>query len=103
VRASRPDHVTHLVLDLDPPEGIDVTAGFRAAVGAARLVQRALGDVGLEGAVKTSGAKGVHVFVPITERTSMEEAAAATRAIAARAAELDPDLATIEFVKRERG
>jgi DNA primase len=91
------------VLDLDPPEGVDVAAGFRAAVGAARLVQQALEDVGLEGAAKTSGAKGVHVFVPITEQTTMEEAATATRAIAARAAELDPDLATIEFVKRERG
>jgi bifunctional non-homologous end joining protein LigD len=99
VRADRPDHMTHLILDLDPPEG----DGFSQAVQAARLVHDVLADVGLEGAVKTSGAKGVHVFVPIDGTTSMEDAAAATRAIAVRAAALDPGVATTEFVKDERG
>jgi len=69
----------------------------------ARLVRQALDDLGLAGAVKTSGAKGLHVFVPIDRSTSMEDAAAATRAIAGRAAALDPELATTEFVKDERG
>ena len=58
---------------------------------------------GSAGAVKTSGAKGVHVFVPITATCRSQDAAAATRAIAARAAILDPDVATTEFVKEERG
>ena len=100
VRVDRLDRMTHLVLDLDPPEGDD---SFAAAVAAAHLVRRALADVDLEGAVKTSGSKGVHVFVPVERRLSMEDAAAATRAIAARAAALDPDLATTEFVKDDRG
>jgi len=39
---------------------------------------RTLVDVGLEGAVKTSGAKGVHVFVPIDDQAPLEDAAAAT-------------------------
>lgn len=99
VQVAHPEHPTHLVLDLDPPEGAD----FSLAVRAARLVRQALTDVGLEGAVKTSGAKGLHVFVPIDATTSFEEAAAATRAIASRAARIDPDMATIEFVKDERG
>jgi DNA ligase D len=99
VLAERPDHMTHLVLDLDPPEGSD----FSVAVTAARLVGAALDDLGLAGAVKTSGAKGLHVFVPVADDTSMEAAANATRAIAARAAALDPELATTEFVKDERG
>jgi bifunctional non-homologous end joining protein LigD len=99
VRVDRPDHVTHLVLDLDPPEG---TEAFGQAVHAALLVRRALADVGLVGAVKTSGAKGVHVFVPIDPTASLDDTAAATRAIAARAAALDPDLATTAFVKEER-
>jgi DNA ligase D-like protein (predicted polymerase) len=98
VRAADPAHMTHLVLDLDPPEG----ESFPMAVAAARLVRQALDDIGLAGALKTSGAKGLHVFVPI-EPVSMEEAAAATRAIAARAAALDPQIATTEFVKDERG
>src|SRR5690242_17204755 len=58
----RPDRVTHLVLDLDPPAD---TEAFGMAVAVAHLVREALADVGLAGAVKTSGAKGVHVFVPI--------------------------------------
>ncbi len=99
VQVASPDHPTHLVLDLDPPEGAD----FSVAVRAARLVGQALADVGLQGAVKTSGAKGIHVFVPVDAGTSFEDAAAATRAIASRAARIDPDVATIEFVKNERG
>jgi len=98
VLADRPDHATHLVLDLDPPEG----DGFAAAVRAARLVRQVLEDAGLQGAVKTSGAKGVHVFVPIDADASMEDTAAVTRAIAERAAALEPDVATTEFVKEAR-
>jgi bifunctional non-homologous end joining protein LigD len=100
VRAGRYDRVTHIVLDLDPPgdEG-----GFRQAVRAAQLVRQALADAGLEGAVKTSGAKGVHVFVPVDEAAPIEDAAAATRAIAARAEALDPGVATTAFVKDDRG
>ena len=98
------EHPTHLVLDLDPPgDGKGgATAAFRHAAQAALLVRQALADVGLEGAVKTSGAKGVHVFVPVDSSTSHEEAAAATRAIAERAAALDTKLATTAFVKDER-
>jgi bifunctional non-homologous end joining protein LigD len=99
VRANRPDRVTHLVLDLDPPDA----DAFGMAVRAAHAVRQALTDVGLGGAVKTSGAKGVHVFVPIDAHASIEDAAAATRAIAARAERLDPDIATTAFVKADRG
>jgi DNA ligase D-like protein (predicted polymerase) len=100
VRADPLDRVTHLVLDLDPPEA---DASFSLAVQAAHLVRQALADVGLRGAVKTSGAKGVHVFVPVDDRASIEEAAAATRAIAVRAERIDPALATTEFMKEDRG
>jgi DNA ligase D len=99
VRADRPDRVTHLVLDLDPPDA----HGFTMAVRVAHLVRHALADVGLEGAVKTSGAKGVHVFVPIDDQASLEDAAAATRAIAARVEGLDPEIATTAFMKEDRG
>jgi DNA ligase D len=99
VRADRPEHMTHLVLDLDPPEG----DGFPMAVQAAHLVRQVLDDVGLRGAVKTSGAKGVHVFVPIDDGASMEDAAAATRAIAVLAEQLDPEVATTAFMKEDRG
>src|SRR6476659_2836717 len=83
VQMAKPDDPTHLVLDLDPPEG----AGFALVVQAARLVRQALADCGLDGALKTSGAKGLHVFVPLAPGVSVEETAAVTRAIAARTVE----------------
>jgi DNA primase len=70
-------------------------------VAAAFLVRQALADAGLGGAVKTSGSKGVHVYVPVEGATS-EEAAAATRALAARAERLDPALATTAFIRADR-
>ena len=91
-------HPTHLIMDLDPPEG----GAFALAVGAARLVRRVLTDVGMDGAVKTSGSKGVHVFVPLESDAPIEDVAAATRAIAARAERLDPDLATTAFIREDR-
>jgi len=92
------DHQTHMVLDVDPPEGAD----FDVVVKSAFLIREALGQAGLEGAVKTSGAKGVHIFVPL-EKHDPDDVAAATRAVAARAEQLDPDLATTAYIKAERG
>jgi bifunctional non-homologous end joining protein LigD len=98
VRAERWDRPTHLILDIDPPPG----SPFTTAISAAHLVSQALAEVGMAGAVKTSGAKGLHVFVPISD-TAIEDAAAATRAVAARAERLDPALATTAFVREDRG
>jgi bifunctional non-homologous end joining protein LigD len=98
-RAADGFHPTHLVLDLDPPEE---DGSFRHAVDAAKLVREALTGLGLTGALKTSGAKGVHVFVPVAD-VAPDDAASATRAIAARAAKLDPGIATTAYVKTERG
>src|SRR5262245_13336430 len=99
VLADRWDRPTHLVLDLDPPPG----DSFRLAVLAAKLVRQAMADAGLVGAVKTSGAKGVHVFVPIGTQVPIEDVAAATRALAVRAERLDPVLATTAFLLEDRG
>jgi len=97
-RADRWAVPTYLVLDLDPPS----PDTFGLAVQAAHLVRQALTDAGLSGAVKTSGAKGVHVFVPVAQAT-IEDVAAAARAIAARAERLDPALATTAFMREDRG
>jgi DNA ligase D-like protein (predicted polymerase) len=99
VRVDSPDHMTHLVLDIDPPHA----DAFRDAVRAARVVRRVLIDEGLDAVIKTSGAKGLHIFVPIDNSVSIDAAAAATRAIAARAEQLDPDALTTAFVKDDRG
>jgi DNA ligase D-like protein (predicted polymerase) len=98
VRADDWDRPTYLVLDLDRP----ASEAFGLAVPAAMLVWQVLADAGLAGAAKTSGAKGLHVFVPVRDVT-VEEAAAATRAIAARAERLDPALATTAYLREDRG
>jgi DNA ligase D-like protein (predicted polymerase) len=94
------DAPTHLVVDLDPPEGPDA---FARAVQAAALVRQALGDAGMTAMAKTSGAKGVHVVVPLAPGQPAVDVAAATRALAARAERMDPRLTTTAFVVEERG
>ncbi|MFI6999933.1 DNA polymerase domain-containing protein [Nocardia sp. NPDC050175] len=97
--ADRSQGPTHMILDLDPPP----EQPFRQAVLAAKLIREALANDGLAGAVKTSGAKGVHVFVPLVPGLAIDDVAAATRAVAARAERLDPDLATTAFIVEDRG
>jgi bifunctional non-homologous end joining protein LigD len=99
VRADHPDRITHLILDLDPPEG----ESFNSVVRVAHLVRQVLDGAGLKGAVKTSGAKGLHVFVPIMTDTAPGDSAAATRALALRTEALDPTIATTAFMKEDRG
>ena len=99
VRAARFESPTHLVVDIDPPVGGD----FPMAARAAHLVREALAEISLAGAVKTSGSKGVHVYVPLDGEPSMVDVASATRAIAERTARLDPTIATTAFMKEDRG
>jgi bifunctional non-homologous end joining protein LigD len=98
MRTGDGDRGLRLVMDIDPPEG----GAFGLAVRAAFAVRQALADAGLSGAVKTSGAKGLHVFVPVQAPESVDDVAAATRAVAARAERLDPDLATTAFIREDR-
>jgi bifunctional non-homologous end joining protein LigD len=98
-RAGSFQHPDFLVLDIDPPSADE----FGQAVRAAFLVREALEGAGLAGAVKTSGAKGLHVFVPLAAAADVADAAAATRAIAVRAERIDPDLATTAFIREDRG
>jgi len=98
IRVPEWDRPSDLVLDLDPPPG----AAFPTVARVARLVEQVLAAAGLAGAVKTSGAKGLHVFVPLADTVTGEEAAAATRALAARAERLDPGLATTAYLIADR-
>ncbi|MDP9394279.1 MAG: ATP-dependent DNA ligase [Actinomycetota bacterium] len=94
------DCPTYLVVDIDPPAGPDA---YDRAVQGAFLVRQALADVGMTALAKTSGAKGVHVVVPLAPGDPATDVAAATRALAARAERLDPQLATTAFVVEDRG
>jgi len=101
-RVGQESHPTHMVLDIDPTGAGEAAAEFVLAVRAAYLIRQVLADAGLAGAVKTSGAKGLHVFVPVEAGAGAEDLAAATRALAARAERLDPALATTAFIREDR-
>ena len=87
-----------LIIDLDPPEGAD----FAVVITVAGAVQAVVEDLGLQAAVKTSGSKGIHLVLPVDPEHRVEDVAAATRAIAQRTAEQDPEHATVAYVKDER-
>ena len=63
--ATKPDR---LVFDLDP----DVNVAWRTVVDAAFEIQSRLSELGLTSFVKTSGGKGLHIFVPLRRRNSWE-------------------------------
>jgi bifunctional non-homologous end joining protein LigD len=94
-RLDRPDWV---VFDLDPSDDV----GFAEAVQVARLVKRALDDLGLVSFPKTSGAHGIHVLVPIERRHTYDETRRFADGVARRIAEGHSDLATTEWSKAKR-
>lgn len=98
IRTSRLDRPDALVFDVDPPAD-----AFGEAVLVARAVREVLTEYGLDGALKTSGAKGLHVVVPIERRTTGDQVRRAAFALAERVVERIPDRATLEFRKRDRG
>ena len=97
-RADRLERPDYLIMDVDPPAG-----RFDLAVRTALVAREVLARHGLESVAKTSGAKGVHVYVPLQRRHTYEEVSRAAFAVASEAAEAEPDLITVEFFKKERG
>jgi bifunctional non-homologous end joining protein LigD len=93
------DCPTYLVIDLDPPHG----AAFDAVIEIALTVREVLATLDLSGVVKTSGSKGLHIFVPLVDGTSGEDATHAVRALAIRTEQSAPTLATTAFIKSDRG
>ena len=66
-RVDKPHRPDFVVFDLDPPDG-----GFALAIRVAHLIREELERVELESYVKTSGADGIHVLVPIARRATYE-------------------------------
>jgi bifunctional non-homologous end joining protein LigD len=96
-RADRLERPDFLVLDIDPPEG-----AFDAAVKGALLIRGVMEEAGLRPVAKTSGAKGVHVYVPIQRRYGYDVVRRAAVTLAERACEREPDLVTPEIRKDKR-
>ena len=93
------DSPDQLRIDLDPQPGTD----FDDAVRVAPHVRALLQELGLDGWPKTSGGRGVHIFVPIEPRWTFTQARRATIALGRELARRLPDLVTIKWWKEERG
>lgn len=98
VRVSDTDAVDQLRLDLDPQPGTD----FRDAATAALALREVLADAGLAGFPKTSGGRGVHVFVPVRPLDFID-ARHATIALGRELARRMPEQVTVNWWKEERG
>jgi bifunctional non-homologous end joining protein LigD len=98
-RVDKPERPDYVVFDLDPPESRN---GFAQAIRVAHLVRGALEELELRSYVKTSGADGIHVLVPITRRSSYADTYELAERVS-RGLEADnAGLVTTEWLKKKR-
>ena len=98
VRADDLDHPDELRIDLDPVPGVPWTQ-VREVAG---VVHSTLTDLGLVGWPKTSGSRGIHVYVRIERRWVFTEVRRAALAFAREVERRAPTLATSKWWKEER-
>lgn len=98
VRAEELDHPDELRVDLDPVPGVE----WPQVREVARVVRALLADLGLVGWPKTSGKRGLHVYVRIAPRWSFDEVRRAALALAREVARRAPRIATSKWWKEER-
>lgn len=97
--AADPDHAVELRIDLDPSPGVS-WAMVREAAGEVRLL---LDELGTPGLPKTTGNRGIHVYVRLEPRWGSIEVRAAAVAVARELERRRPDLCTASWWKEERG
>ena len=98
-RVDRPERPDFVLFDLDPPEG-----GFADAIKVAHLIHELLEELELESHVKTSGADGIHVVVPIARRSGYDQTYAFAESVSRLLEERHPGLVTTEWlIKKRRG
>jgi len=98
VRAEAMDHPDELRVDLDPVPGI----AWPQILAVARVAKQVLDDHGLIGWPKTSGSRGVHIWVRIHPRWPFSAVRRAAQALAREVETRAPDLATARWWKEER-
>ena len=100
-RVSDPMHQDYAGIDLDPGEG----AGLDEVLTVARYVKEELDRLGIPGVPKTSGSRGIHIYVPLPPRTTYETGQLLCHVVASIVSTKYPKIATIERMvkKRRRG
>ncbi|HET7221359.1 MAG TPA: non-homologous end-joining DNA ligase [Vicinamibacterales bacterium] len=98
VRAEDVDHPDELRVDLDPVPGVTWDHVKKVA----HVVRAALDDLGLVGWPKTSGSRGMHVYVRIEQKWTFHQVRRAALAFAREVERRAPALATSKWWKEER-
>lgn len=98
-RVDKPDRPDFVLFDLDPP---DEDGAFALCVRVAHYVRAALEALELESYVKTSGADGIHIVVPIVRRASFEETYEFAELLSRKLEAERPGEVTTEWLKRKR-
>jgi bifunctional non-homologous end joining protein LigD len=98
VRADDLDHPDELRVDLDPVEGVP----WPQVREVAQLVRETLKDFGLVGWPKTSGSRGIHIYVRIDRQWGFDEVRRAALALAREVERRAPALVTSKWWKEER-
>jgi DNA ligase D len=98
-RHDRPEVVDELRLDLDPQPGVD----FGEVRAAAAELRRLLDELGIVGFPKTTGNRGLHVYVRLEPRWDAYGVRSAAVAVARELERRRPDLITAAWWKEERG
>jgi bifunctional non-homologous end joining protein LigD len=98
-RVDKPERPDYVVFDLDPPESRN---GFTQAIRVAHLVREALERLELRSYVKTSGADGIHVLLPITRRSTFPETYELAELVSRKLEAENPGLVTTEWLKKKR-
>jgi DNA ligase D-like protein (predicted polymerase) len=99
VRTSNVDNPDELRIDLDPQPGRDFTDSVEAAL----VLRELLTELGLTGWAKTSGNRGVHVFVRVAPTHEFLDVRHGVIGIARELERRLPDLVTTSWWKEERG
>jgi DNA ligase D len=99
VRSADVDHPDELRLDLDPQPGTD----FDDAVRVAAVARELLADLGYAGFPKTSGGRGVHIYVRIEPRWTFTDVRHAAIAFGRELERRMPGQVTTKWWKEERG
>ena len=98
-RAGSPETPDAMVFDLDPGEQADILDCARVAL----ILRDLLSRLGLASFVKTSGQKGLHVYVPLNHtETSFEDTKTFSKAVAVIMQKNYPDLVTAKMAKEYR-
>jgi DNA ligase D len=98
-KAADPDHADELRIDLDPSPGVT----FAMVQEAAREVRTLLGEVGVIGLPKTTGNRGIHVYIRLKPEWTSIEVRQAAVAVARELERRRPELVTASWWKEERG